>query len=109
MARDGWQYDYGMMPSIFFKPATDWARDLEESKQLYTREYTKYKDMIAAFKHMLSIYCSEPDCISPMILTELQNFLLAIYTQAEEVACRKRDILFWKVRKGWGTKDQEKE
>lgn len=107
MARDDWQYDYGMMPSIFFKPATDSARDLEESKQLYTREYTKYKDMIASFKQMLSLYCSEPNCISPMILTELQNFLLAIYTQAEEVASRKRDIMFWEVRKKW--KKEEKE
>ena len=107
MVRDNWQYDYETMPSIFFKPAIDSARDLEEAKQFYTREYTKYKDMIAAFRSMFSLYCDRPDCMSPSILIELQNFILAIYTQAEEVASRKRDIMFWEVRKKWRKEEKE--
>lgn len=106
MAKNNWQYDYGMMPSVFFKPTSDSSRNLEEARQFYTREYTKYKDMIAAFRSMFSLYCDRPDCISPSILIELQNFILAIYTQAEEVASRKRDIMFWEVRKNW--KNEEK-
>lgn len=84
-----------------FRCAEDVSHSSEEAKQIYAREYTKYKDMFGCFKSILSRY-SEAESLYLFDVVELQNLILNLYVQSEEVRSRRMDIILWQARERTG-------